>query len=70
MAIVTSNIKLAAARGNLLLPREASGLPKDSVINVSQIVTLDKTFLVQGVGSLPVYLQEQVDEGLRKILYL
>ncbi len=70
VAIITSNIKLAAAPGNVLLPREASGLPKDSVINVSQIVTLDKTFLVQCVGSLPVYLQEQVDEGLRKILYL
>ena len=70
VVIITTNIKLAAAPGNVLLPREASGLPKDSVINVSQIVTLDKTFLVQCVGSLPVYLQEQVDEGIRTILYL
>jgi mRNA interferase MazF len=61
---------LTDAPGNVLLPCEATGLPKDSVANVSQIFTVDKTFLSERVGALPEYLQEQVDEGLRTILYL
>jgi mRNA interferase MazF len=40
------------------------------VTNVSQIFTLDKTFLVERIGSLPDYLQEEVDQGLRTVLYL
>ncbi|MGC1247470.1 MAG: type II toxin-antitoxin system PemK/MazF family toxin [Spirulinaceae cyanobacterium] len=40
------------------------------MVNVSQIFTVDKTFLVERIGSLPNYLQEEVDEGLRIILYL
>ncbi len=70
VAIITSNLRLAEAPGNVLLPPAASGLPKDSVANVSQILTLDKTFLVERVGSLPFNLQEEIDEGLRAILYL
>jgi mRNA interferase MazF len=54
----------------VLLPQGSSGLPRDSVANVSQIFTVDKTFLVERIGSLPDYLQEEVDEGLRTILYL
>lgn len=46
VVIITSNIKLAEAPGNVLLPYAASGLSKDSVTNVSQIFTVDKTFLV------------------------
>jgi len=53
-----------------MLPSQISGLPKDSVINVSQILTLDKAFLSECVGSFPNYLQDEVDEGLRLILYL
>ncbi len=70
VVIITSNIQLAEAPGNVLLPREVSGLSRDSVANVSQIFTLDKTFLVERIGSLSDYLQEEVDEGLRTILYL
>ena len=70
VVVITSNTQLAEAPGNVLLPRQASGLPKDSVANVSQILTLDKAFLVERIGSLPNSLQEQVDEGLRKILTL
>lgn len=70
VVIITSNTQLAEAPGNVLLPREASGLPKDSVANVSQIFTVDKTFLVERIGTLPDNLQEEVDEGLRTILYL
>jgi mRNA interferase MazF len=70
VVIITSNLNLAAAPGNVLLPRAASGLPKDSVANVSQILTLDKKFLVERIGSLPDYLQLEIDDGIRTILYL
>jgi mRNA interferase MazF len=70
VVIITSNTKLAEAPGNALLPSEATGLPKDSVANVSQVFTVDKAFLVERIGTLPGYLQEEVDEGLRSILYL
>ncbi len=67
---ITSNIQLAEAPGNVFLSCNATGLPKDSVANVSQVLTIDKTFLVERVGMLPEQLQEEVDEGLRTILYL
>ena len=70
VVIITSNTRLAEAPGNVLLPSEAIGLSKDSVVNVSQIFTVDKTFLVERIGALPEHLQEEVDEGLRTILYL
>ncbi len=70
VVIITSNIKLAEAPGNVLLPRSISGLSRDSVVNVSQILTVDKTFLVERIGSLPDHLREEVDDGLRTVLYL
>ncbi|MEC4892092.1 MAG: type II toxin-antitoxin system PemK/MazF family toxin [Oscillatoria sp. PMC 1051.18] len=70
VVVITSNTRLAEAPGNVFLPHEASGLPKDSVVNVSQILTIDKTFLTDRVGVLPEDLQGEVDEGLRAILYL
>ncbi len=70
VVIITSNIQLAEAPGNVLLPHAVSGLSRESVANISQIFTVDKTFLVERIGSLPDYLQEEVDEGLRTILYL
>ena len=70
VVIITSNIELANAPGNVLLPRDATGLSKDSVVNVSQVLTVDKAFLTERIGSLPVSLQEEVDDGLRAVLYL
>jgi mRNA interferase MazF len=70
VVVITSNTKLAEAPGNVSLPCKATGLLKDSVANVSQILTVDKTFLSERVGSLPEHLLEEVDEGLRAILYL
>ena len=70
VVIITSNIQLAGAPGNVLLPHGVSGLSRDSVVNISQIFTIDKTFLAERIGSLPDYLQEEVDEGLRTVLYL
>ncbi len=70
VVIITSNIQLAEAPGNVLLPHGVSGLSRDSVVNVSQIFTLDKTFLIERISSLPDYLQEEIDEDLRTVLYL
>jgi len=70
VVIITSKTQLAEAPGNVLLPSEATGLPKDSVANVSQVLTAHKSFLVERIGMLPEHLQELVDEGLRTILYL
>jgi mRNA interferase MazF len=50
---LTSNLRWAVAPGNVLLAARATGLPKDSVANVSQIVTLDKSTLTERVGKLP-----------------
>lgn len=50
---LTSNLRWAVAPGNLHLPARLTGLPKDSVANVSQIVTVDKRILTERVGKLP-----------------
>jgi mRNA interferase MazF len=50
---LTSNLKWALAPGNVRLSAHLTGLPKDSVANVSQIVTVDKLFLTSRVGKLP-----------------
>jgi mRNA interferase MazF len=70
VAVLTSNLALAAAPGNILLPSKSTGLPKDSVLNVSQLLTLDKSMLTERAGGLGTEQQERVDESLRLILYL
>ena len=70
VAVITTNLALAEAPGNLRLSKPESGLPKPSVVNVSQIVTLDKSLLVGKVKSLPGVLMQRVDEGLRLVLSL
>jgi mRNA interferase MazF len=70
VAIFTSNLQLASAPGNVLIPARASGLPKDSVVNVSQVLTLDRAFLTERAGALPLRLQAAVDAGLRLALEL
>jgi mRNA interferase MazF len=69
-AVITSNTTLAAMPGNVFLPAVASGLPKDSVVNVTALVTLDKTDLEPAVGHLPTSLMNKVDEGLHRVLAL
>jgi mRNA interferase MazF len=68
--VLTSNLNLARAPGNVFVSRKASGLPRDSVANVSQLVTIDKTFLTERVGLLPSVLLEQVDVGVKLVLGL
>lgn len=67
---ISSNIDLAAAPGNVALPAERTGLPKDSVVNVSQIVTLDKRQLGERVGTLDHDTLAQIDGGLRLVVDL
>ncbi|MBZ5521455.1 MAG: type II toxin-antitoxin system PemK/MazF family toxin [Acidobacteriia bacterium] len=70
VAVISSNLRLAEAPGNLLLPAGATGLPRDSVVNVSQLLTLDRAFLTEHVGKLPSRMQAEVDTGLRLVLEL
>jgi mRNA interferase MazF len=70
VAVLTSNTDLAAAPGNVLLPARAAGLTRESVVNVSQIMTLDRAFLTEHAGTLSPRLQKSVDEGLRTALGL
>ena len=67
-AVITSNTGLAAVPGNVFLPAAASGLPRDSVVNVTALVTLDKSDLDAQVGHLPTALMEDVNRGLRRVL--
>jgi mRNA interferase MazF len=67
---ITSNLDLAGAPGNVMLPARSSGLPRDSVVNVSQILTLDRTFLTEYAGTLPARLKGSVDAGLQPVLQL
>jgi mRNA interferase MazF len=70
VAVITSNTELADAPGNLLLRPGQTGLPRDSVVNVSQLMTLDRSFFTEHIGTLPRRLQNFVDEGLRTVLEL
>lgn len=69
-AVITSNTRLAAAPGNVLLSPKKSKLPKESVINISQIITIDKSFLSEKVHTLSNEILAQVDEGLKIVLKL
>jgi mRNA interferase MazF len=69
-AVITSNTTLAAMPGNVFLPAATSGLPRDSVVNVTALVTLDKTDLEAPVGHLPSSLISEVDRGLHRVLGL
>ena len=69
-AVITSNTALAAMPGNVFLPASASGLPRDSVVNVTALVTLNKADLSDQVGQIPLSLNQEVDRGLRRVLGL
>lgn len=69
-AVITSKTGLAAMPGNVFLPATSSGLPKDSVVNVTALITLDKTDLDTETGHLPPALMSDVDRGLRRVLGL
>jgi mRNA interferase MazF len=67
---ITSNIRLADAPGNVKLALGKSGLSRDSVANVSQIITIDKQFLGEKVGQINHRTMQQIDEGIKLVLAL
>ena len=68
VAAITSNLELARAPGNVMLAATQSGLPKNSVVNVSQLATLDRSILNDRVSSLPEEVMARVDAGLCLVL--
>ncbi len=68
--VLTSNLRLLDAPGNVLVPARASGLPRDSVANVSQIITIDRDFLAERAGRLQGAVLHDLDAGLRLVLSL
>jgi mRNA interferase MazF len=68
--VLTSNLRLVEAPGNVLVPGKTSGLAKDSVANVSQIITIDREFLSDPAGRLRGQLLKDVENGLRLVLAL
>ena len=69
-AVITSNTAHATMPGNVFLPAAVSGLPKDSVVSVTGLVTLDKADLETATGHLSASLMSDVDRGLRRVLGL
>ena len=69
-AILTTNLRLAEAPGNVLLTVDQTDLPQDSVVNVSQVITADKSFLIERVSKISDRLMLVIDEGLRLVLGL
>jgi mRNA interferase MazF len=69
-AVITSNTALATMPGNVFLPAAATGLKRDSVVNVTAIVTLNKDELGRAAGAVPDTLMRDVDRGLRQVLAL
>jgi mRNA interferase MazF len=67
VCIITSNLERAKAPGNVLLAKGEAGLTKSSVVNVSQILTVDKDELVEYVGKLSEAATAAVREGLRSL---
>ena len=68
VAILTSNLALAQAPGNVLVRSRYTGLPKDSVVNVSQLLTVDKRLLSEKLRTLDSADMARVDDGLRLVL--
>ena len=70
VVIITSNLRLATAPGNVKLLKSKTGLEKESVANVSQIITIDKRFLGEKIGKLDHVTMQQLNEGVELVLGL
>lgn len=70
VAVITSNLRLSAAPGNVRIAKQESGLGKASVVNVSQVLTLDRTLLTEQVRRLSDKKMIEIDQGLRAVLEL
>lgn len=65
---LTRNLRLAEAPGYVLLARRDTGLPSDSVANVSQVITLDRELLTELIGQLPARPLSLVLAGIDLVL--
>jgi mRNA interferase MazF len=70
IAIATANLRLAKMPGNVSIPRGIAGFREDSVVNVTQLFTIDKTDLLELLGKIPNNTMEQINKGLRLFLSL
>lgn len=70
VAVLTSNLGLADAPGNVRVSKSESGLLKPSVVNVSQLLTVDRSVLTQRTKVLPASVLNRLDQGLRLVLSL
>lgn len=68
--VLMTNLRLVEAPGNVLIPAKASGLPRDSVANVSQVITVDRDFLLERAGRIRGDLMKDLHRGLRLVLGL
>jgi len=66
--VLTGNLGRAPSPGNVLLPAESTGLQRDSVANVTQILTIDRTLLLEHVGRLGSGYLERVMDGIDTLL--
>jgi mRNA interferase MazF len=70
VAVLTTNMQLAALPGNVSVPAEIDGIGVESVINVTQIATIDRRALEERAGALPDWLMAHLDSGLGRALSL
>ncbi|MEA1910137.1 MAG: type II toxin-antitoxin system PemK/MazF family toxin [Spirochaetota bacterium] len=70
VALITSNLSLTEAPGNVFLDKKESSLSKNGVINVSQISTIDKHRLIEKIGNISRITEEKVDTGVELVLGL
>ncbi len=70
VSVVTSNLRLVGAPGNVHVTPRETGLPKASVVNVSQVLTVDKGVMMERLGFLAPDRLRDVEDGLRSVLGL
>lgn len=68
VAIITSNLRLAGAPGNIILSKKSTGIGRDSVLNISQLMTLDKSFLTEHIGKLSNKQLNFLDDSIKLVL--
>lgn len=70
VAAITSNTRLAAAPGNVQMPKRTGKLSRESVVNISQLLTVDRSLLTECAGRVSPQIMAQVDAGLRLVMSL
>lgn len=70
VVVLTTNMRLAALSGNVIVPKRGTGLPTASVANVTQVATVDRAVLDSRVGRVTPHLMSSIDNGLRLVLSL